>query len=66
VGFDRQHYRITFIDLVFSVMNSLLPGSDDFFLLCHESLKLLYLDDLSVSIPEMTLRDTDQLTHTAT
>jgi hypothetical protein len=59
-------YRITLIDLVFLVMNSLLPGSDDFFLLCHQSLKLLYLGDLSVSIPKVTLRDTDQLTHTAT
>jgi hypothetical protein len=47
-------------------MNSLFPGSDDFFLLCHRSLKLLYLGDLSVSIPEMTLHDTDQLTHTTT
>jgi hypothetical protein len=26
-------YRITLIDLIFPVMNSLLPGSDDFFLL---------------------------------
>jgi hypothetical protein len=59
-------YRITLIDLVFPVMNSLFPGSDDFFLLYHRSLKLLYLVNLSVSIPEMTLRDTDQLTHTAT
>jgi hypothetical protein len=59
-------YRITFIDLVFPVMNSLFPGSDNFFLLYHRSLKLLYLDDLSVSIPKVTLRDTDQLTHTVT
>jgi hypothetical protein len=59
-------YRITLIDLVFPVMNSLFPRSDDFFLLCHRSLKLLYLGDLSVSIPEMALRNTDQLTHTAT
>jgi hypothetical protein len=59
-------YRITLIDLIFPVMNSLLPGSDDFFHLCHRRLKLLYLGDLSVSIPEVTLRDTDQLTHTAT
>jgi hypothetical protein len=59
-------YRITLIDLIFPVMNSLLPGSDDFILFCHRSLKLLYLGDLSVSITKMTLRDTDQLTHTAT
>jgi hypothetical protein len=59
-------YRITLIDLIFPVINSLLPGSNDFFLLCHRSLKLLYLGDLSVSIPKVTLPDTDQLTHTAT
>jgi hypothetical protein len=29
-------------------------------------LLLLNLGDLSVSIPEVTLRNTDQLTHTAT
>jgi hypothetical protein len=60
------NHRITLIDLVFTMMNSLLTCSDDFLLLCHRSLKLLYLGDLSVSIPEVTLRDTDQLTHTAT
>jgi hypothetical protein len=38
-------YRITLIDLVFPVMNGLLTCSDDFFLLCHRSLKLLYLGD---------------------
>jgi ribonuclease BN (tRNA processing enzyme) len=52
--------------MVFPVMNSLFTCSDDFFLLRHRSLKLLYLGDLSVSIPKVTLRDTDQLTHTAT
>jgi hypothetical protein len=55
---------LTLVDLIFSVMNSLFSGSDDFFLLCHRSLKLLYLGDMLVSIPEVTLRDTDQLTHT--
>jgi hypothetical protein len=29
-------------------------------------LKLLYLGDLPVSIPEVTLHDTGQLTHTVT
>jgi hypothetical protein len=33
--------------------------------LCHQGLKLRNLGDLSVSIPEVTLRDIDQLTHTA-
>jgi hypothetical protein len=56
---------ITLIDLVFPVKNGLLSCGDDFLLLCHQSLKLLYLGDLSVSIPEVTLRDTGQLTHTA-
>jgi hypothetical protein len=57
---------VTLIDLIFPVMNSLLVGGDNFILLCHQSLKLLYLGDLSVSIPKVTLRDTGQLTHTAT
>jgi hypothetical protein len=57
---------ITLVDLIFPVMNSLLSGSDDFIFLCHHGLKLRNLGDLSVSIPEMTLRDIDQLTHTAT
>jgi hypothetical protein len=56
---------ITLVDLIFPVMNSLLSGGDDFILLCHQGLKLLNLGDLSISIPEVTLRDTDQLTHTA-
>jgi hypothetical protein len=56
---------ITLIDLVFSVKNGLLSCRDDFLLPCHQSLKLLYFGDLSVSIPEVTLRDTGQLTHTA-
>jgi hypothetical protein len=58
-------YRITLIDLVLPVMNGLFACSDDFFLLGHRSLKLLYLGNLSVSIPKVTLHDTDQLTHTA-
>jgi ribonuclease BN (tRNA processing enzyme) len=59
-------HRITLIDLVFPVKNSLLPCGNDSLLFYHQGLKLLYLGDLSVSIPEVTLRDTDQLTHTAT
>jgi hypothetical protein len=58
-------HRITLIDLVFSVKNGLLSCGDDFLFLCHQSSKLLYLGDLPVSIPEVTLRDTGQLTHTA-
>jgi hypothetical protein len=52
--------------LIFPVMNSLLSGSDDFIFLGHQGLKLHNLGDLSVSVPEMTLRNIDQLTHTTT
>jgi hypothetical protein len=57
---------VTLIDLIFPVMNGLLSGGDDFIFLCHKGLKLRNLGDLSVSIPEMTLRDIDQLTHIMT
>jgi hypothetical protein len=57
---------VTLVDLIFPVMNSLFSGSDDFIFLCHQGLKLCNLGDLSVSIPKVTLRDIDQLTHTAT
>jgi hypothetical protein len=57
---------VTLVDLIFPVMNSLLSGSDDFIFLGHQGLKLRNLGDLSISVPEMTLRDIDQLTHTAT
>jgi hypothetical protein len=57
---------ITLVNLIFPVMNSLLSGGDDFIFLYHQGLELLNLGDLSVSIPEVTLRNTDQLTHTAT
>jgi hypothetical protein len=60
------NHRITLIDLVFSVKNGLLSCGNDSLLFCHQSLKLPYLGGLSVSIPEVTLRDTGQLTHTAT
>jgi hypothetical protein len=56
---------ITLVDLIVPVMNSLLSGSDDFIFLSHQGLKLRNLGDLSVSVPEMTLRNIDQLTHTA-
>jgi hypothetical protein len=57
---------VTLVDLIFPLMNSLLSGSDDFIFLDHQGLKLRNLGDLPVSVPEMTLRDIDQLTHTAT
>jgi hypothetical protein len=58
-------HRIILIDLIFPVKNSLLAGGDDSIFLYHQGLKLLNLGDLSISIPEVTLRDTGQLTHTA-
>jgi hypothetical protein len=57
---------VTLVDVIFPVMNSLFSGSDDFIFLCHQGLKLRNLGDLSVSIPKVTLRDIDQLTHTTT
>jgi hypothetical protein len=56
---------VALVDLIFPVENSLLSGGDDFIFLRHQGLKLLNLGDLSVSISEVTLRDTGQLTHTA-
>jgi hypothetical protein len=48
--------RITFIDLVFLVLNSLVSGSNDpIFLYCQSS-KLVNLGDESVSLPKMTSR----------
>jgi hypothetical protein len=55
---------VALIDLIFPIKNSLLSGGDDFIFLYHQGLKLLNLGDLSVSIPEVILRDTGKLTHT--
>jgi hypothetical protein len=57
-------HHITLIDLVFSVKNGLLSCGNDSLLFCHQSSKLLYLGNLSVGIPKVSLRDTGQLTHT--
>jgi hypothetical protein len=57
-------YYITLIDLILPVKNGLLSLGDNFLLLRDQSLKLLYLSDLSISISVVTLSDTSQLTHT--
>jgi hypothetical protein len=48
-------YGITFIDLILSMKNSLLPCCDNLLLLHDQGLKLHYLGDLPISIPVMTL-----------
>jgi hypothetical protein len=50
------NYRITFIDLVFPVLNSLILGSNDPILLNCQSSKLVNLGDESVRLPKMTSR----------
>jgi hypothetical protein len=59
-------YRITLIYLVLPVMNSLISASDDPIFLGHQSSKLINLGDLSISLPILTPRSIDQLTHLAT
>jgi hypothetical protein len=59
-------YRITLIDLVFPVMNSLISSSDDPVFLDHQGSKLVNLGDLSISLPIVTSCGIDQLTHLAT
>jgi hypothetical protein len=58
-------YRITLIDLIFPVMNSLISSSDDPIFLGHQGSKLVNLADLSISLPIVTSRGIDQLTHLA-
>jgi predicted deacylase len=59
-------YRITLIDLVLPMMNSLISSSDDPIFLGHQSSKLVNLGDLSISLPIVTSRSIDQLTHLVT
>jgi hypothetical protein len=58
-------YCITLINLILPVKNSLLTCCDNLLLLRDQGLKLYYLSDLSISISIVTLRYTNQLTHTA-
>jgi hypothetical protein len=58
-------YRITLIDLVFPMMNSLISSSDDPIFLGHQGSKLVNLGDLSISLPIVTSRSINQLTHFA-
>jgi hypothetical protein len=55
--------RITFIDLIFPVMNSLILGSNDSIFLNHQSSKLIHLGDMSISFPIETSRSINQLAH---
>jgi hypothetical protein len=59
-------YRITLIYLVLPMMNSLISSSDDPIFLGHQSSKLVNLGDLSISLPIVTSRSIDQLTHLTT
>jgi hypothetical protein len=59
-------YRITLIDLVFPVMNTLISSSDDPVFLGHQGSKLVNLGDLSIRLPIITSRGIDQLTHLVT
>jgi hypothetical protein len=59
-------YRITLIDLVLPMMNSLISSSDGPIFLGHQSSKLVNLGDLSISLPIVTSCSIDQLTHLAT
>jgi hypothetical protein len=48
------------------MMNSLISSSNDPIFLGHQSLKLVNLGDLSISLSIVTSRSIDQLTHLAT
>jgi hypothetical protein len=58
--------RITLIDLIFSMMNSLILGSNDSIFLNHQSSKLIHLGDMSISFPIETSHSIDQLAHLTT
>jgi hypothetical protein len=65
-GVALSDYMITLIDLIFSVKDGLIPRCDDLILLSHQGPKLINLSILSISLPIMTLRSIDQLTHLTT
>jgi hypothetical protein len=52
-------YRITLINLVFPVVNSLISSSDDPIFLSHQGSKLVNLVDLSISLSIVTSRGID-------
>jgi hypothetical protein len=58
--------RITFIDLIFPVMNSLILGSNDSIFLNHPSSKLIHLGDMPISFPIETSCSINQLAHLTT
>jgi hypothetical protein len=65
-GIALSDYMITFIDLIFLMKDGLIPYCDDLILLSHQGSKLINLSDLSISLPIVTSRGIDQLTHFTT
>jgi hypothetical protein len=59
-------YMIAFVDLIFPMKDGLIPRCDDLILLGHQGSKLINLSDLSISLPIVTSRGIDQLTHFTT
>jgi hypothetical protein len=64
-GIALSDYMITLVDLIFSMKDGLIPCCDDFILLSHQGSKLVNLSNLSISLPIVTSRSIDQLTHLA-
>jgi hypothetical protein len=64
-GIALSDYVITLVDLIFSMKDGLIPCYDDLILLSHQGSKLVNLSDLSISLPIVTSRSIDQLTHLA-
>jgi hypothetical protein len=54
---------ITLVDLIFSMKDGLIPRCDDLILLSYQGSELVNLSDLSISLPIVTSRGIDQLTH---
>jgi hypothetical protein len=65
-GIALNDYVITLVDLIFSMKDGLIPCCDDLILLTHQGSKLVNLSNLSISLPIVTSRGIDQLTHLAT
>jgi hypothetical protein len=62
-GIALSDYMVTLVDLIFSMKDGLIPCCDDLILLSHQGSKLVNLSDLSISLPIVTSRGIDQLTH---
>jgi hypothetical protein len=64
-GIALSDYMITLVDLIFSMKDDLIPCYGDLILLSHQGSKLVNLSNLSISLPIVTSRSIDQLTHLA-